>query len=280
MGAVIDHFGKDRRLIVDSQVHLWNGAWPSPDVPPQLPEPFTYDKLLSLMNEAGVSRAVIVPPGGSNDHALEAAAQHPNRFGVMGVFPVADLRWRERMSEWKKQRGALGIRIFFLGTGAVRLIDGSLDWLWPAAERAGVPIMFLAIKLGELARIAERHPGLVLIIDHMGLSKEGVRSGMKQSLIDTTVSLARFPNVSVKLSGMGAYSSEAYPWSDMTMHLHRVFDAYGPRRCYWGSDMTNSFATASYPQRVAHMQELSFLSEDDKDWIMGRSILERLNWKG
>jgi hypothetical protein len=43
--------------------------------------------------------------------------------------------------------------------------------------------------------------------------------------------------------------------------------------------MTNSFAKASYQQRITHFtQDLDFLSEDDKDWIMGRAILERLRW--
>src|SRR6266568_2239510 len=58
-----------------------------------------------------------------------------------------------------------------------------------------------------------------------------------------------------------------------------VFDAFGPRRCFWGTDMTNSFTKASYRQRVTHFtEELDFLSEEDKDWIMGRAILTRLGW--
>ena len=281
---------RPRRLIVDSQVHLWNSPWPSPN--PQLPEPFTYGKLLPLMDEAGVDRAIVVPPFGPNDYALEAASRYPSRFAVMGVLPftdprfavtgvlpAADPQWRDSLPEWKSQPGMLGIRTVFLGTRAVRLTDGSAAWFWPAAEKARIPVMFLAVKMGELAPIAERHPELVLIIDHMGLSGEALRNDPKESLIDTTVSLARFPNVSVKLSGMGAYSSEPYPWRDMTTYLHRVFDAYGPRRCYWGTDITNSFAKASYAQRVAHVEELPFLSEDDKDWIMGRAIVERLSWK-
>ena len=45
------------------------------------------------------------------------------------------------------------------------------------------------------------------------------------------------------------------------------------------TDITNSFAKANYRQRVTHFtEELSFLSESDKDWVMGRAILARLNW--
>ncbi len=47
---------------------------------PQLPEPFTIDKLGPMMDEAGVDRAVIVPPswpGDRNDYAIEAVEQYP-----------------------------------------------------------------------------------------------------------------------------------------------------------------------------------------------------------
>jgi predicted TIM-barrel fold metal-dependent hydrolase len=83
----------------------------------------------------------------------------------------------------------------------------------------------------------------------------------------------------VKLSGAVGNSLELYPFRDMTAYLQRLFDAFGPQRCYWGTDITNSFAAASYRQRVTHFtEELSFLSESDKDWVMGRSILARLKW--
>ena len=49
------------------------------------------------------------------------------------------------------------------------LADGTLDWLWAAAERAGVPIAMLATdSLADIGKIAERHPGLRLTIDHLG----------------------------------------------------------------------------------------------------------------
>ena len=65
----------------------------------------------------------------------------------------------------------------------------------------------------------------------------------------------------------------------MTAHIERLYDAYGPQRCYWGTDITNSLDKATYRERVTHFtEELPFLSEEDKDWIMGRALLARLNW--
>ena len=118
-----------------------------------------------------------------------------------------------------------------------------------------------------------------LIIDHMGLTVDIARNKMIPSAIEQAVALAKYPNVSVKLSATPAYSSEPYPFRDMAPNIRRLVEAFGPQRCYWGTDMTNSFAKASYRQRVTHFTEgLDFLSEDAKDWIMGRAILTRLGW--
>jgi hypothetical protein len=50
-----------RRTIVDAQVHLWKAETPDwkwvPGLPPQLPEPMTIERLVPLMDEAGVDRA-------------------------------------------------------------------------------------------------------------------------------------------------------------------------------------------------------------------------------
>jgi len=279
--------GARRRLIVDAQVHLWKAETPDrpwrPGMVPQLPEPFTYDKLLPMMDEAGVDRVVIVPPsweGDRVDYALEAAKKFPGRFAVMGRIPLASPQARDLLPKWKEQPGMLGIRVTFLGAQAAWLTDGTADWFWPAAEKAGIPVMFLAPGKGaEFLRIAERHPQLTLIIDHMNLSKEIAANNTIPRAIEETVALAKYPNVSVKLSSAPTYSSEPYPFRDMTAHLRRCFDAFGARRCYWGTDMTNSLAKASYRQRITHFTEdLAFLSEEDKDWIMGRAILTRLGW--
>lgn len=83
----------------------------------------------------------------------------------------------------------------------------------------------------------------------------------------------------MKLSSVPLISAESYPFRDVIPDIHRLFDAYGPQRCHWRTDVTNSIARATYRQRVTQFtEELTFLSEDDKDWIMGRSVLVRLKW--
>ena len=276
------------RTIVDAQVHLWKAESPDwPWVPgrkPQLPEPFTIEKLVSLMDEAGVDRAVIVPPswpGDRNDYGLEAARRYPNRFAVMGRIPVQNPDSVKLLPKWKEQPGMLGIRLTFMREQSSLLTSGSADWFWPAAEQAGITVMvFPPGNVPKFAPIAERHPGLQLIIDHMSLTAEIAQEGKIKEAIDDLVPLAKYPNVSVKVSSAPTFSSQSYPWRDMNDAIKRCFDAYGPQRCYWGTDLTNAYAKSTYRQRVTHFtEELPFLSEQDKDWVMGKAILARLNWK-
>jgi predicted TIM-barrel fold metal-dependent hydrolase len=138
-------------------------------------------------------------------------------------------------------------------------------------------MFFAPGQVSRFAAIAERHPQLTLILDHMCLIGSMIEDRTLTAAVDQTVALAKYPNVSVKLSASPAVSSESYPYRDVSVHLERVFEAYGPQRSYWGTDLTHSFGRGSYRQRVTHFtEELSFLSESDKDWVMGRAILARL----
>jgi predicted TIM-barrel fold metal-dependent hydrolase len=278
----------DRRMIVDAQVHLWKAETPDwkwvPGRQPQLPEPFTIERLVPMMDEAGVDRAVIVPPswpGDRNDYAIEAVKRYPNRFRIMGRIPLQDPKSAELLPKWKEQPGMVGVRLTFNNAQTIPwLSDGTADWFWPAAEKAGLPVMCFTPGISaKLAPIAEKHPRLPLILDHMGVSAALLNENKLDDALAQTVALAKYPNVSVKLSASPGISREPYPFRDVAGHIKRVFDAYGPQRSYWGTDLTNSYAKASYRQRVSHFtEELSFLSDGDKDWVMGRAITQRLNW--
>ena len=77
-------------LIVDAQVHIWSSGLPTNPAHRQVTS-VTADELLKEMDEAGVDAAVIHPPGwdpDSNQLAMDAARQHPNRLAILGNFPL------------------------------------------------------------------------------------------------------------------------------------------------------------------------------------------------
>jgi len=278
----------DRRMIVDAQVHLWKAESPDwkwvPGLKPQLPEPFTIERLVPMMDEAGVDRVVIVPPswpGDRNDYAIEAVKRYPNRFRIMGKIPLQDPKSADLLPKWKEQPGMVGLRVIFNNEQTIPwLTNGTVDWFWGAAEKAGLPVMcFAPGRTALLGPIAEKHPQLTMILDHMGLTAAMLKENKIEDAVTQTVALAKYPNVSVKVSASPSISREPYPFRDVAVHIKRVFDAYGLQRSYWGTDLTNSYAKASYRQRISQFtEELPFLSESDKDWVMGRAIVERLKW--
>ncbi|MCX7376413.1 MAG: hypothetical protein NTY94_06705 [Alphaproteobacteria bacterium] len=71
--------------------------------------------------------------------------------------------------------------------------------------------------------------------------------------------------------------SEAYPYRNLHDGLRRIFDAYGPQRFFWGTDITRM--PCPWTQCITMFtEELPWL-RDDLDWVMGRGIRAWLNWR-
>ena len=158
-----------------------------------------------MMDEAGVDRAVIVPPswpGDRNDYALEAVKRYPNRFRVMGRIPLQDPKSADLLPKWKEQQGMVGVRVTFNNAQNIPwLTDGTANWFWPAAEKARLPVMcFAPGRVSLLAPIAEKHPQLALILNHMGLTAAMLKDNKVEEAVGQAVALAKYPNVSVKMS--------------------------------------------------------------------------------
>ncbi|MDP2602659.1 MAG: amidohydrolase family protein [Deltaproteobacteria bacterium] len=274
-------------MIIDSQVHIW--APPTPEKPystenaakPHRSVPLGHQELLREMDGAGVARCVLVPPtweADRNDTSLEAARLHPDRFAVMGKIKLTAPESRALMATWKSQPHMLGIRLVFnSGRSKEWLVDGTADWFWAVAERYDVPVMaFAPHAVAKLGAIAERHPGLRLIIDHLGLSS-ALRGKTLEPGVDEVIKLARLPNLAVKVSALPCYVEEPYPFPTLHPIVRRVVDAFGPRRCFWGTDL--SHLTCPYKQCVTlFTEEMKSLSSAELEWIMGRGLAEWLDW--
>ncbi|HET8995586.1 MAG TPA: amidohydrolase family protein [Acetobacteraceae bacterium] len=269
--------------IIDAQIHLWGSGLPSNLSHRQVTH-FTAEEAIPLMDEGGVDAAVIHPPGWdphATEMAFKAVHDYPGRFAILGALPLEDPESRTRIATWRQQPGMLGLRYTFLHDPARQwLHDGTLDWLWAAAERAGVPIAMLATdSLADIARIAERHPGLRLTIDHLG--GRGGLTTLKDAAAMThmpqLLALAKYPNVAVKATGAPGYSSEPYPFPTMQSYLRQIFDAFGPQRMFWGTDITKM--PCSWRQCVTMFtEELPWLTAQDKRLVMGDALCAWWGW--
>jgi predicted TIM-barrel fold metal-dependent hydrolase len=243
---------------VDSQVHLWAAESPTRPWPPgrakeaQKPYQILKETLLFQMDLAGVSRMVLVPPsweGDRNDMALEAARAYPDRFAVMGRLNLGDPASRDLVAGWRRQSGMLGMRFTFHNEHYRHfLTDGT----------------------------AGKHPGLKLVIDHVGIAVRGKAPQVFEEL-PKVLALAKHPNVSVKASGMPSLSAQPYPFPDLHEAIRRMVDAFGPRRVFWGTDLTRMPCTY-YECITLFTQHLPWLKGEDLEWVMGRGVCEWLGW--
>ena len=271
--------------ILDSQVHVWPADHPSRRLDEEYRNrpPYTYATLLAAMDEAGVDGAILVPPsfdGDRNDYALEAASKHGDRLAVMGRVSLQAGAANTALSRWKEPPGMLGIRLtFHRDKDRPWLTDGTADWFWPEAERYKIPVMVHAPeRIATVQQIAARHPDLTIIYDHMGFARETM-DDRAMARVQELLPLAALTNAFVKVSALPCYSTEPYPFKNLREPLRRVIDAFGPRRCFWGSDITRVPTSCSYRQVVTHFtEELDFLSADDLEWIMGKGLATCLNW--
>jgi L-fuconolactonase len=273
--------------IIDAQVHVWppetaEKPYIKEDASkPHRPVAFEYPDLLGEMTAAGVDRVILVPPsweGYRNDYALEAAQKYPDRFAVMGKVPLNDSASEAKMASWLKQPGMLGFRISFRHAGTHSwLDDGTADWFWVAAEKYDIPVMvFAPFAVEKIGEIAERHPGLRVIVDHMGLNVQWKGKDLAPG-IDVLLKFARLKNVAVKASCLPCYVDQPYPFPTLHPQIRRVVEAFGPERVFWGTDLSQ--LPCPYRQAVTlFTEELDFLSTWDKEWIMGRAIARWLNW--
>jgi predicted TIM-barrel fold metal-dependent hydrolase len=272
-------------LIVDAQVHIWSGGKPpaaanSGGGHRQI-EAFSKDELLAEMEAAGIDAALLHPPTSwdPNANALsEAAAKaHQDRLAILSHFALDAPDARETLAGWKQRPGQLGLRFTFAQPNTrAWLTDGTVDWLWAAAQKAGVPIAMPGAHVAMIADLAPRYPELKLIVDHFGLRRASPDAA-GFSNVDELVALAKHPNVALKATGAPAYSREGYPYRDIHPVMQRLYDAFGPQRYFWGTDITRM--PCRYAECVSlFTQELPWLKGDDLELVMGRAVSDWLGW--
>jgi predicted TIM-barrel fold metal-dependent hydrolase len=266
-------------LIVDSQVHIWHGGVPTGA---HAGAPWRAEDVVRGMDEAGIARALNHPPPWDPEAmriADAAARRYPDRLAYLGRFAPERAENRELVRDWRRYPGMLGFRFVFNSPAQASAFEsGACDWLWREAEEAGAPIGVAAAGfLPALDVIAGRHPGLRLHIDHMGVPP-GLVGAAAFAHLPVLLGLARRPNVAVKLSATPLFATDAYPFRSVHGFIRQVFDAFGPQRLFWGTDITRM----PCPWRdcvTMFTEHMPWLRGHDLQSVMGAALLEWLDWK-
>lgn len=131
-----------------------------------------------------------------------------------------------------------------------------------------------------LRTVVSEHPDLTFAADHLSLPFKTEHLGPEEfaTHVNKLLPLAELPNLSVKASTLPIYSKEQYPFRDLHKGVYDVIAAFGASRVFWGSDLSR--LECSYGEAVRMVSdEMTELSESERDLVMGGALLTWLGWE-
>lgn len=268
---------KPRYRIIDPHVHVWKHdpryPWAKETTKPPEKDA-TPEMLLALMRANGVERTVIIQVihyRWDNSYLADVLRGYPQYFrGVARVNPESP-HAPDDLTRLVEQQGFRGVR---LSPAA----DASGDWirgplmppLWKRCRDLKVPMTILAGigRMPDIALLAEKFPDLTVVIDHMADCPADQPGELKKLL-----ALAQYPLVFVKVSHTWLVSKQPYPYPDAQEQVKRLYDTFGPQRLMWGTDWPLVENYCGYAKALAMVRdEMKFLSEEDKSWMLSRTV--------
>lgn len=247
----------------------------------------TPEQLLAHLDWAGVDFAVLLQNnfyGNHNAFVAEAARRWPDRFvGAMYLDPwsagaqASFRRWQHDLPIVKLATDDR-FGLFALHDQA-SLADACCAWLWPEMESRG---MTLTLDLGGIGRrsyetevvgkIAERHPGLKIVICHLAQpTVDHQKTAPSQRLWKQQVLLATHPNVWLDVSALPhKVGDEPYPWPSIGRWISQAVEWVGSQKILWGSDYPGLLTAGTYPQLVSALDvHLAHLPKCDRKAVFG-----------
>ena len=225
--------------------------------------------LIAEMDRAGVECATLVQPNGTygldNSYQCDSAQQYAPRMVAVGILDPAASDAADKLSYWVSERGMSGVRL----QSQAEPDDPRCNPLWQRSKSLGVPISIggggQPETVDRIWNVGARHPDVIFAPDHFaGWSGAADKAAMTTAL----EGLAKLPNAYLRIS-----STSLGPYADLTPHekelFRRVIEAFTPRRVMWGSNFPSSREGGYIGQVQLGQTALSWLSDDDRSWIMG-----------
>ena len=213
--------------------------------------------------------------------ALQVCEAHPGRFGLVKPVDSSNPAVADIVAEWGATKGAVGIRIMLNAELSADPADPGINRALAAAEKHALPVNLLAWgRLDQVAGLASRNPGTVLVIDHLGLQQPFHPPAPAHPWADLpkVLALASHPNIRIKISGACTLSHEPFPYNDIWDPVLKIIDAFGVDRCMWGTDWTRATELLTFEQGVKPFRDTNRLSDGDKAKLMGGTVEQVYKW--
>lgn len=243
---------------VDAHQHFWN--------PARIPQPWmtaehaaiagTFEPadLEPLLADSCISQTVLVQSAASDedtDYLFEVADRVDWVGAIVAWCRLDDVAvLRARLGALRERPKLRGIR---------HLIHQEADphWILRREVAAGLAVLEeeqLVLELpvvypnhlGDMPVLAERYPGLPLVVDHLGKPPLGTS---QMAHWEELLRAAAAPNVYAKISGLNtATAKQGWTADDLQPAVDAAVDAFGADRLLCGSDWPVALLNGTYAQ--------------------------------
>jgi len=270
--------------MIDTHQHLWKPSerryeWLDAAGLP-LNADFGPEDVAADVAAAGITATVLVQAADSYEdtmYMLSVAARAPVVRGVVAWAPLDRTAEAEAALDlYAASPVVRGVRVLNHNYGDPRWllrdeVDAGLRLLAPRGLALDV-VSVLPGHLIVLAELAQRHPELTLVLDHMAKPDIGAKGWEPWASLMADV--AARPNVSVKLSGLNTASAPGWTWNDWLPYVDHAVEHFGSKRIMLGSDwpvatLAGDFAGVWKAQR----EVIGHLTHEQQDDILFRSAI-------
>jgi L-fuconolactonase len=264
---------------IDAHQHFWDLAtggydWPTAAEGP-IHRTFTPADLAPELAPAGIDATVVVQTTDTlddTDAMIRAAASASWIAGIVGWVPLTDARAAAAAFEDRADQGIRGIRhLIHREADPEWLLRPDVDAGLAYLEAVALPFDVVAVfpdHLRLIPRIADAHPDLVLVIDH--LAKPPVRGSGWDRWRSELQAAARRPNVVAKVSGLDTAAGSGWTFEEIRPSVDVALEAFGPDRLMFGSDWPVCRLVSRYGDVVAAARSwLAALSDREQALVFG-----------
>ena len=262
--------------MIDSHVHVWKHDPQFPFAKGSSPpvKDASVEMLLDLMHQNRVARTVLIQVihyRWDNRYLADVLRRYPKQFrGVCRVDPQNPAS-PDELSRLTEEHGFHGVRLSPAANAEGDWIRGPLMApLWRRCSQLRIPMTLLlsGSRLPDLKPLLEAHTDLQVVIDHMADV-----SPSEPEQLSLLLSLAKYPNVFIKLSHLWSLSGLPYPYPDMRRQVKELCAHFGANRLMWGTDWPISLKQLSYPRAVQlYRDHLDFLPISDRQQILFKTV--------
>jgi predicted TIM-barrel fold metal-dependent hydrolase len=270
---------------IDAHSHIWTPdvahyplatGWRVEDMQPRS---FTAEELLAQCRPAGVGRVNLIQMSYyefDNSYMLDMIKLYPDRFvGTAIVDPFGPDPGKAMRELLKRGVRAFRIQPKYSKQPPARWLEpASYAAMFTTAAQTGQALSCLIDPDGfpEVDRMCRRFPDTRVIIDHLGRIGAGPDGAIRDPDVAALCDLAKHRNLHVKVGAFYALGKKTPPYRDLAPFIHRVVQAFGPRRCMWESDCPFQVVKHRYSDSVSLIRDhLDFLRKDDRDWLLFRT---------